>query len=78
MEPQSPLSRRWARQPGSGASRTGRGSLEGLGCGHVDEHAFALEGGLDGGADPGASVDVSLGTQAGEGVVDIWRDTDQQ
>ena len=55
-----------------------RGSLDGLGCGHVDEHAFALEGGLDGGADPGAGVDMSLGTQAGEGVVDVWRDTDQQ
>ena len=78
MEPQSPLSRRWGRQPGSGASRTGGAASEGWGCGHVDEHAFALEGGLDGGADPGAGVDVSLGTQAGEGVVDIWRDTDQQ
>ena len=78
MEPQSPLSRRWARQPGKRSIQDRRGSLEGWGCGHVDEHAFALEGGLDGGADPGAGVDVSLGTQAGEGVVDIWRDTDQQ
>ena len=54
-----------------------RGSLESWGCGGVDEHALVLKGALDGGANPGAGVDVSLGAQAGEGVVDIWRDTDE-
>ena len=29
-------------------------------------------------ADPGAGVDVALGAQSGEGVVEIWRKTDQQ
>ena len=39
---------------------------------------FVFEGALEGGADPGAGVDVALGAQSGEGVVEVWRDTDQQ
>ena len=45
--------------------------------GRIAEHAFALKGALNGGANPGTGVDVSFGAQAGEGVVDVWRDTDQ-
>ena len=39
---------------------------------------FVFEGILEGGTDPGAEVDVALGAQSGEGVVEFWRDTDQQ
>ena len=37
-----------------------------------------FEGGLEGGADPGAGVDVALGAQSGEGIVEVWRDADQR
>ena len=73
MEPQSPLSRRWGLQPGSGLA----GRLGGMGCSGSDEHAFVFEGALDGGADPGADVDVPFGAQSGQGVVDVWRKTEQ-
>ena len=48
------------------------------GCSGPDDHAFVFEGILEGGTDPGAEVDVALGAQSGEGVVEFWRDTDQQ
>ena len=54
------------------------GPFDRWGSGGVGEHALAFEGGLDGGANPGAGVDVPLGAQAGEGVVEVWRETDQQ
>ena len=37
-----------------------------------------FEGALEGGPDPGAGVDVVLGAQSGEGIVEVGRDTDQQ
>ena len=77
MEPQSPLSRRWGRHPGSGASRTAGGAGTVGGGGRVKEHAFALQGVFDGSANPGTGVDVPFGAQAGEGGVDVGRDTDQ-
>ena len=46
-------------------------------CG-ADDHAFAFEGAREGGADPGAGVAVALGAPSGEGVVEVWRDTDPQ
>ena len=49
-----------------------------MGCSDADEHTFVFEGILEGGTDPGAEVDVALGAQSGEGVVEFWRDTDQQ
>ena len=49
-----------------------------MGCSGSDAHAFVFEGALDGGADPGADVDVPFGAQSGQGVVDIWRKTEQQ
>ena len=50
-----------------------------MGCsGTADEHTFPFEGVLEGGTDPGADVDVTLGTQSGEGVVEVGRETDQQ
>ena len=51
--------------------------LGGMGCSGSDEHAFVFEGALDGGADPGADVDVPFGAQSGQGVVDVWRKTEQ-
>ena len=57
----------------------GGSRLGGLGCcGAADEYACAFEGVLEGGADPCAGVDVALGAQSGEGVVEVGRDTDQR
>ena len=73
MEPQSPLSRRWGLHPGSGLAA----SLGVWGGSGSDEYTFVFEGALDGGADPGADVDVPFGAQSGQGVVDVWRKTEQ-
>ena len=71
---QSPLS----KAVGPPAWERGCSRLGGLGRSGADAHAFVFEGALEGGADPGAGVDVVFGAQSGQGVVDIWRDTDQQ
>ena len=48
MEPQSPLSRRWGLQPGSGVA-AGSGDM---GRSGADAHAFVFEGALEGGRGP--------------------------
>ena len=74
MEPPSSLSRRWGLQVWERSCIR----LGGMGCSGADEHTFPFEGVLEGGTDPGADVDVTLGAQTGQGVVEVWREPDQQ